>query len=230
MYKYELHCHTAKVSACSRMGAEELVELYLENGYDGIFVTDHFLNGNTTVDRRLPYEEEIEAFCRGYEEVKAAAGERLRVFFGFEYSYLGTDVLCYGWDKEKLKALPQIMQMSMREFCDFCRDNGALAVQAHPFREDFYIDHIRLYPNAEGVEVFNANRTPLCNRLGKFYAQEYGKIEIGGSDLHRADQRVLSGMAFEERLTSEQELIRFLRQGKGEILEIENKYVRKIRK
>mgnify|MGYP000842334657 CR=1 FL=1 len=54
MYKYELHCHTAKVSACSRMGAEELVELYLENGYDGIFVTDHFLNGNTTVDRRLP--------------------------------------------------------------------------------------------------------------------------------------------------------------------------------
>ena len=94
MYKYELHCHTAKVSACSRMGAEELVELYLENGYDGIFVTDHFLNGNTTVDRRLPYEEEIEAFCRGYEEVKAAAGERLRVFFGFEYSYLGTDVLC----------------------------------------------------------------------------------------------------------------------------------------
>ena len=54
MYKYELHCHTAKVSACSRMGAEELVELYLENGYDGIFVTDHFLNVNTTVDRRLP--------------------------------------------------------------------------------------------------------------------------------------------------------------------------------
>lgn len=103
-------------------------------------------------------------------------------------------------------------------------------MQAHPFREDFYIDHIRLYPNAEGVEVFNANRTPLCNRLGKFYAQEYGKIEIGGSDLHRADQRVLSGMAFEERLTSEQELIRFLRQGKGEILETENKYVRKIRK
>lgn len=152
------------------------------------------------------------------------------MFFGFEYSYLGTDVLCYGWDKEKLKALPQIMQMSMREFCDFCRDNGALAVQAHPFREDFYIDHIRLYPNAEGVEVFNANRTPLCNRLGKFYAREYGKIEIGGSDLHRADQRVLSGMAFEERLTSEQELIRFLRQGKGEILETENKYVRKIRK
>ena len=81
MYKYELHCHTAKVSARSRMGAEELVELYLENGYDGIFVTDHFLNGNTTVDRRLPYEEEIEAFCRGYEEVKAAAGVfRIRVF------------------------------------------------------------------------------------------------------------------------------------------------------
>ena len=32
------------------------------------------------------------------------------------------------------------------------------------------------------------------------------------------------------RTRREQELIRFLRQGKGEILETENKYVRKIRK
>lgn len=81
--------------------------------------------------------EAVEKFCEGFEEVKRAAGERLQVFFGFEYSYLGTDVLCYGWDKKTLLGFPQILSMSMREFCDFCRENGALAVQAHPFREDF---------------------------------------------------------------------------------------------
>ena len=57
MYRYELHCHTAKVSACSRLSAREMVDLYLANGYDGIFVTDHFLNGNTTVDKSLPYRD-----------------------------------------------------------------------------------------------------------------------------------------------------------------------------
>ena len=132
MYLYETHCHTAKASACSRLSPEETVELYLCNGYSGIFVTDHFLNGNTTVDKRLPFAKAVERFCEGFEEVKRAAGERLQVFFGFEYSYLGTDVLCYGWDKKTLLGFPQILSMSMREFCDFCRENGALAVQAEP--------------------------------------------------------------------------------------------------
>lgn len=230
MYKYETHCHTARVSACSRMSAEELVELYVANGYAGIFVTDHFLNGNTSVNTRLPYAEAIEEFCKGYEEVKAAAKGRLQVFFGFEYSYLGTDVLCYGWDKETLLSYPEIMQMSMREFCAFCPGHGALAVQAHPFREAAYIDHIRLYPDAEGVETFNACRTELCNKLGKFYAESYGKIKLGGSDLHSPDQKILSGMEFEERLFSERDFIRRLRAGEGKILGKENKYAPKAEK
>lgn len=224
MYLYETHCHTARTSACSRLGAEEMAELYVKNGYTGIFVTDHFLNGNTTVDKSLPYEEAIEEFFKGYEEVKRAAGERLQVFFGFEYSYRGTDVLCYGLDKQTLKSFPQILSVSMREFCDLCRERGALAVQAHPFREDFYIDHIRLFPNAEGVETFNSARNELCNRLGKFYAESYGKIQTGGSDLHSSEQKILSGMEFEEKINSEKDFIRLLREGKGKVVRRENKF------
>ena len=228
MYLYETHCHTAKVSACSRLSPEETVELYLCNGYSGIFVTDHFLNGNTTVDKGLPFAEAVEKFCEGFEEVKRAAGERLQVFFGFEYSYLGTDVLCYGWDKKTLLGFPQILSMSMREFCDFCRENGALAVQAHPFREDFYIDHIRLFPNAEGVETFNAGRTERCNKLGEFYADAYGKIRTGGSDLHSVRQKALAGMEFEEKITSERDFLRLLREGKGQIVVKENKLAQSV--
>ncbi|MGN1234907.1 MAG: PHP domain-containing protein [Christensenellaceae bacterium] len=227
MYKYELHCHTARTSACSRLRAEEIVELFLANGYTGVFITDHFLNGNTTVNQTLPlapYERKIEEFCKGYEEVKAAAAGRLDVFFGFEYSYLGTDVLCYGWKEEELKAFPEIMQMSMKEFCLFAPAHGAIAVQAHPFREDWYIDHIRLYPDCEGVETLNSSRGELCNRLGRFYAESYGKIQTGGSDIHHAAQKMLSGMAFEERLTSERHLVQLLRAGKGRILHQENLY------
>lgn len=219
-YLYETHCHTATISACSSLSADDIVELYSANGYDGVFITDHFLNGNTTVNRNFPsasYREKIERFCLGYEEVKKAAADRLKVFFGFEYSYLGTDVLVYGWNGNKLASLPQIMDMDMRSFIVFCKKNGALAVQAHPFREDFYIDHIRLYPDSEGVEVFNAGRTQLCNSLGEFYGKSYKKILTSGSDLHSVRQPVLGGMEFDEPVLSEEHFISLLRSGKGAV-------------
>ena len=227
MYKYELHCHTGRTSACGVMSAEEIVALYLANGYDGVVITDHFLNGNTTVNRELPggtYEEKIDLFCKGYEEVKEKAEGKLKVFFGFEASYKGTDILVYGLDGEKLKAFPEIPAMDLRSLADFCREQGALAVQAHPFREDSYIDHIRLYPNCEGVEALNSARTSLCNDLGFYYAKAYGKIATGGSDLHRPEQKMLSGMAFDEEVTSVGQLVTLLRAGKGTILHQPNCY------
>lgn len=209
------------------MSAEDIVKLYLDNGYDGVVITDHFLNGNTTVNRELPngsYEEKIDLFFRGYEEVKEAAKGRLKVFFALEASYKGTDILAYGFDRESLKAVPEIPSMHLRSFADFCRDHGILAVQAHPFREDFYIDHIRLYPNCEGVETLNAARNALCNDLGAYYAKAYNKVVTGGSDIHHTNQKMLSGMAFDEPVESMEQLVSFIRARKGEIIYAPNNY------
>lgn len=227
MYKYEMHCHTGTTSACGSMSAEDIVNLYLANGYDGVVITDHFLNGNTRVNHIIPngtYEEKIDLFFKGYEEVKQAAKGKLKVFFGMEVSYKGTDILAYGFDKDGLKACPQLPDMGLRTFADYCRDHGVLAVQAHPFREDSYIDHIRLYPNCEGVEAFNAARNALCNDLGAYYAKAYNKIAIGGSDIHHTNQKFLSGMEFDEEVTSMDQLIALLRSGKGQIIRTNNLY------
>ena len=227
MYLYETHCHTKAVSACATLTAEELVEMYVANGYAGVFITDHFLNGNTTLHKLLPnadYREKIQAFCASYEEVKRVAGTRLQVFFGLEYSYKGTDVLVYGWKEEQLQEMENILSMSMRELCEFCKENGALAIQAHPFREGNYIDHIRLFPQAEGIETYNAARDERCNRLADFFAEEYGKIKIGGSDMHAPWMQNLSGMAFEEPLRDEQDFINRLRAGEGKIIQQKNCY------
>lgn len=227
MYKYEMHCHTAQTSACASLTAQQIVELYLANGYDGIVITDHFLNGNTTVNAQLPngtYEEQIELFCQGYRQVKQAAGDKLKVFFGFEFSYKGTDILAYGFDEAKLKSLPKLKDMDMRSFVRFCRDCGVLAVQAHPYRTADYIDHIRLYPECEGVETLNACRDALCNDLGAFYAKAYNKIAVGGSDIHHANQKMLSGMAFDEEVQSLEQMIALLRAGKGSIIYDTNRY------
>lgn len=227
MYRYETHCHNCIASACATITPEQTVELYLKNGYTGIFVTDHFLNGNAVAKFKYPdadYKTKAEAFCEGYRAVKRAAGDSLQVFFGFEYSYLGTDILVYGMSCDELLKRSEILDMSMREFCVYCKENDLLAVQAHPFREARYIDHIRLYPDAEGVETFNANRTELCNKLGKFYAESYGKIETGGSDLHKPEQKILSGIETEVKFNSERDMINAVRAGKTKIFVTENIY------
>ena len=48
MYKYELHMHTKEGSACGKTSGADMVDFYIENGYAGMVVTDHFYHGNTT--------------------------------------------------------------------------------------------------------------------------------------------------------------------------------------
>ena len=225
MYRYETHCHTKYTSACSRLDAKTLVRMYKESGYDGVVVTDHFLNGNTTVDRTLPWEEQIESFCRGYERVKKegdAVG--LKVFFGFVYSYLGTDFLTYGLDKTWLKAHPKLLELSVREYLKFTAESGALNIQAHPFREADYIDHIRLFPSCvEGLETCNACRDDRCNRLADNLANEYKLLKIGGSDCHWEGQPVLSGVETEYPVENLAQLIAAIRSGQSSVFETKNK-------
>lgn len=226
MYKLETHCHTKIISRCGKMTAQEVVELYSKNGYNGIFITEHFLNSDSCRVihdyASADYKTKIDKYCEGYLKVKECAKGVLDVFFGLEFSYLGTDMLVYGLDAEKLKKMPEIMQMSMRDFIDFARLNGALVVHAHPFREANYIDHIRLYPNVEAVEVYNACRTDLCNCLGENYAKSYNKLCSAGTDIHAFSQPILSGMAFEEKVSSVEHFITLIREGKGEIIKQKN--------
>ena len=229
MFRYETHCHTKYTSACSALDADTLVRLYLANGYDGAVVTDHFLNGNTTVDRSRPWEEQIDEFFRGFERVaEAGAREGFSVFFGFEYSYLGTDFLTYGLSREWLKAHPGLLDLSVRAYLSLVRAAGALTVQAHPYREAEYIDHIRLYPSdVDGIEAINAGRNERCNRLGGILAREYALLETGGSDLHAAAQPLLSGVETRERVQTLNELISRIRAGEAKPFLRENVFARR---
>ena len=101
MYLYETHLHTLPTSKCARASVRENLEFYKSLGYKGVFITNHFIDGNISVDRRLPYEDKINYFFEGCEEGKALAKEiGLDVFEGIESSYQGIDFLVYGLSKE----------------------------------------------------------------------------------------------------------------------------------
>ena len=187
MYRYETHCHTFPVSACGKTTVEDTVLFYKELGYDGIFITNHFLDGNICHEiRNRPYEEQINFYFSDFEEgLRLGRQVGLKVFSGVELSYKGTDFLIYGPDKEWYLAHPEIMNMEKSEELPFLMQEGALVIQAHPYREEFYIDHIRLFPRCvHGAEIINSSQAEYMNEMAAVYAKRYGLFETCGSDNH----------------------------------------------
>ena len=197
MYRYETHLHTYPVSRCAGATVREVLEFYKEIGFAGVFITNHFLDGNINIDASLPYEERMRFYLSDYEEA-CRVGEEIgiSVFFGVEHSYKGTDFLVYGLSPEWYLSHPEIEDMKKSKLLPFMMSEGALVIQAHPFREAGYIDHIRLFPRCiEGVEIINACRSDSENGMAKLYAEHYDLLPFAGSDNHRPTTRpTLAGM------------------------------------
>ena len=104
MYKYETHLHTSPVSKCATATVRENMEYYKSLGYDGIFITNHFIDGNINYDKNAPYEEILDFYFSDYEEALSLSIEiGIKVFLGVELSYGGTDFLVFGLDKHRSK-------------------------------------------------------------------------------------------------------------------------------
>lgn len=220
-YKYETHLHTSETSACGRASAAEQVAFYAEKGYSGIIVTDHFFNGNTTVPSEgLSWKEKVEKFCEGYiNALKEGKKNGINVFFGWEYSFCGTDFLTYGLSPKWLLENPHVMDMPHWDYCDFVRDSGGLIIHAHPFREARYIKEIRLLPrNVDGVEVINSGRTDFENKMALEYAKNYNLIKFAGGDNHKAYAHgKLAGIKTTYKIENIQEFVEIIRKNKFKI-------------
>ena len=136
MYRYETHLHTCPVSKCATATVREQLEFYKSLGYDGVFITNHFLDGSLNIDKTKPYEERINFFYSAVEEGMELGREiGIKVFSGIETNYLGSDFLVYGLDKQWYLENPYILDMEKSEQLKFFIKSGALVIQAHPFRE-----------------------------------------------------------------------------------------------
>lgn len=230
MYLYETHLHTSPVSKCAKVNVRENLEFYQSIGYAGVFITNHFIDANISVDPTLPYADRIRCFFSDYEEgVQIGHEIGLDVLCGAELSYRGTDFLVYGLDKEWYLAHPEIEGMKKSEELPYLMEHGALVIQAHPFREAGYIDHIRLFPRSvHGVEIDNACRTPFENEMAAQYAKNYGLLPFAGSDNHVGAARPrLSGMRFDVKLCDEADFVARIKNGEGELFSLENPFIEK---
>ena len=225
LYKYETHLHTFPVSACAKATVFETLDFYKQKEYDGVFITNHFLDGNINILPSVSYEEKIKFYFSDYEKA-LEYGKKigLKVFCGVELSYKGTDFLVYGINKEWYLKNPQIMDMERSEELEFLMNNGALVIQAHPYREAVYIDHIRLFPrHVNGVEVVNALGSKSQNNMAKIYAENYGLIKFAGSDNHwGSEAKRLAGMCSDVPILNEQDFINRIKNKEMEIFTLNN--------
>lgn len=202
LFKYEPHLHTSQGSKCGMNTGAEMARAHKEAGYTGIFVTDHFFNGNTAVPKDLPWCDRVNAFCAGYEDAKGEGDLiGLDVFFGFEFGVGAADFLIYNLDKEWLLAHENIDLLPAREAFSLMRSDGGFIVHAHPFRERDYIDHIKLFPDCvDAVETLNAANSDLFNDRAKWFADSYGLPYTAGSDIHRTEISKRNGVIVGQRL------------------------------
>ena len=220
MYKYETHLHTCPVSKCAVESVRESLEYYKSLKYDGVFITNHFIDDHINASDELALKEQLDFYFSDYEKALIVGKELgLKVFLGIETSYRGVDFLIYGLNKSWYYAHPEIMDMKKKDQLTYFMKHGALVIHAHPFRLDAHNDYIRLMPNqVHGVEILNACRTDDVNKMAELYAKHYGLIEFAGSDNHIASKlKRLAGMCSARKIVDETDFVNAVKNGEMEI-------------
>lgn len=222
-YLYETHLHTNKGSACGNNNGLEMARAAKEYGYTGIIVTEHNWGGNTAIDAGLPWEAWIDAFIKGYEQARAYGAENdLDVFWGYEAGHDATEFLIYGVSPEWLKQHAEMKTATIEKQYEIVHAAGGFVVHAHPFREEWYIPEIRLYPkHVDAVEGINATHSchksmshndPAFDERAILYANEHKLPMTAGSDIHSTNM-FGGGVLCKRRLTSIEDYIATIKSG-----------------
>lgn len=162
--KYDLHIHT-NYSLCGNLEPGIILKLAKKKGLDGIAITDHNEIKGALKTKKLNRDKDFEVVVSS--EIRTNKG----------------DVLAYYINK-------QIKSRDLFEVLDEIKQQGGLAVIAHPYRA---MPHLRFrYPikkikdKINGIECFNSRTSPLANYLASDVSRRLGLAQTAGSDAHFA--------------------------------------------
>lgn len=217
-YKYEMHMHSFPCSHCGSASAEELVKSAAENGYAGVVFTNHFFKGNTGIPRDLPWAEFVAQYGKDYETAKKLGAElNVQVLFGVEEGLgLGKEVLIYGLLPQVFAAETHFNQMTLPQMSAFVHRHGGLIFSAHPFRNRSYVhfpDEPPQMQYLDGLEGYNAGNNREDDTKAVQFANQNHLVMISGGDVHSAAMFGKAGLAFDELVTDNKQLVAALKAG-----------------
>ncbi len=222
-YKYQMHAHTSPCSACGKMSAEELVEGLRLGGYQGCVITNHFLHGNSGIDRGLSWADFVKEYENDYLKGKHLAEKYdMDFIFGIEEGMgNGFEIICYGITPQILYEHPELCERNIEIWHRVLSSYGVLIIQAHPYRTRDYIPKPGLLPleYIDGIEVFNSENSLDDNMRASQEAQAHPEwIILSGADTHWVDTACNGGIGCDERIRDEKELVSVLISGKYKLI------------
>lgn len=211
-YRIELHAHTKPVSPCSEIPPEDLVRRYLDQGFHGVVITNHF---NLDYLLGLPKEEALEYYLSGYEQtVKAAEGTGLQILLGTEirFNEHTNEFLIYGVDRQLLSECYDYLDKPFTTYREEVNLPNSVLVQAHPFRDRNVPREQELM---DGIEVFNMHpgHNSRVAQAAKLAASTPGCIKTVGTDFHHATHEGLCALRVREMPKDSYGLAAILRAG-----------------
>lgn len=219
-YLLETHCHTQETSRCGKVPAKRIVELYVQAGYSGIVITDHFNKDTRGMDCES-WEDKVNALLKGYRAAKEAARGEIDVLYGMELRFEEdtNDYLIYGLTEDLVYKYnndeTNFPKMGIKNFSAFAKDHGLLVFQAHPFRNNMRIVRPEYL---DGIEVYNAHpRQQSRNDIAAMWAKKFGLLVVGGSDFHQEPDVDQSGLLTNTPVKTMDELVNILKSGDFEI-------------
>lgn len=207
MFRYEMHTHTKEASACAWDDIHAMLRRYAEFGYVGVVLTNHFIGGNTAVDRKLPWEALVAQYCQPYYAGQETARQLgIDLLFGIEEGFGGgKEFLVYGVEPEFLLERPFLRGAGVEVWSREVHSAGGVLIYAHPFRQRWYIAEPDAMPDlslADGVELYNLGNTPQDNGKAEAVFGGMDMIHTAGSDSHNAKFDTAWGMDFPQRIVT----------------------------
>ena len=209
-YKYEMHCHTGRISLCAKTEPKDLVRMYDKLGYSGLVLTDHY-SPMTFWDRRLFKAREMaEFYLTAYRELKDYGGDSFTVMLGMELRHYATvnDYLIYGVEENWVMKQPNMLNWGMKKRFEEAHKAGYLLFQAHPYRPFIH----RCNPDyIDGIEIWNGHTPKEANEKAGAWARETGKLIVSGGDCHTLTDNSHGGIITHAPIKNNADLLDVLR-------------------
>jgi len=187
LYQFETHCHTAEVSPCGVLTAEQIITGLKKADYMGTFITDHFYSRffHMRGIENLSWKSQAESWLAGYRAAKIKGDEAgIKVFLGLEVNPDGSryEFLVYGPDERFIIENGPFYKLTVSELYSLVHENGFLMFHAHPYRYGLSPEDPAFY---DGIEIVNSQpRHESRNKLALQFAFEHDKMIIAGGDVH----------------------------------------------
>lgn len=208
-YKYEMHCHAREFGWCAKVPTDILVPAYAKAGYQGICITNHYIDFAFEMMRAGSWAGKIDFYLESYRKAKVLAQAfDMDIILGMEMRFTDdayNDFLVYGMDENLLYRYPDLYQHSPASFKAFCVEHDLMIFQAHPLR---HLCHPVEPEYLDGYEILNANlRSNNYNDEAEALQKANKLLGIAGSDYHQLPDLARSGCIFHERIRDGRALI-----------------------